>query len=78
LRYRLLVITVLGGLSGGVAAQARSVDAGTLDVAGVKTGMDYDQVVAGLAGHFQVPPTQIKPDPFQGENMVTHTACRAP
>ena len=35
--------------------------------------MDFDQVVAALAGHFQVPPTEIKPDPFPGENIVTHT-----
>ena len=55
------------------AAPPRSVDARTLDVAGVATGMDYDQVVAALAGHFQVPPSEIKADPFPGENIVTHT-----
>lgn len=35
--------------------------------------MDYNQVVAALAGHFQVPPSEIKTDPFPGENIVTHT-----
>ena len=55
------------------AAPPRSVDARTLDVAGVTTGMDYDQVVAALAGHFQVPPSEIKADPFPSENVVTHT-----
>lgn len=55
------------------AAPPRSVDPRTLDVAGVTTGMDYGQVVAALAGHFQVPPSEIKADPFPGENIVTHT-----
>lgn len=35
--------------------------------------MDYDQVVAALAQHFQASPGDIKPDPFPGENIVTHT-----
>ena len=35
--------------------------------------MDYDQVVAALAAHFGVPASEIKPDPFPGENIVTHT-----
>lgn len=35
--------------------------------------MDYDQVVAALAQHFQAPPSDVKPEPFQGENVVTHT-----
>jgi len=76
LQHQLLAICLLYGLTLGTAAQAaspRSVDAHTLDVAGVKTGMDYDEVIAALARHFQVPPAEIKPDPFPGENIVTHT-----
>ncbi len=55
------------------AAPPRSIDARTLDVAGVTTGMDYDQVVTALAAHFQVSASEIKPDPFPSENIVTHT-----
>ena len=56
-----------------LAASPRSVDVRTLDVAGVRTGMDYDQVAKALADHFQVAPADLKPDPFPGENVVTHT-----
>ena len=56
-----------------LAASPRSVDVQTLDVAGVRTGMDYDQVAKALADHFQAAPADLKPDPFPGENIVTHT-----
>lgn len=76
MRTRLFTKTVLGALlmlSSAHAAPPRSVDARTLDIAGVRTGMDYDQVVAALAQHFQALPSDVKPEPFQGENVVTHT-----
>ena len=56
-----------------LAAPPRSVDVRTLDVASVRTGMDYDEVSKALAAHFQAAPTDLKPDPFPGENIVTHT-----
>ena len=67
------VLCCLGLASLAQAAPPRSVDARTLDVAGVTTGMDYEQVAAALAGHFQVPVSEIKADPFPSENIVTHT-----
>ena len=56
-----------------LAAPPRSVDVRTLDVAGVRTGVDYDEVSKALAAHFQVTPADLKSDPFPGENIVTHT-----
>ena len=56
-----------------LAAPPRSVDVRTVDVAGVRTGMDYDQVLQALTDHFQAASADIKPDPFPGENVVTHT-----
>ena len=42
-------------------AQApRSVDARTFDVAGVKTGMDFDEALAATAKHFQVAKKDIR------------------
>ncbi len=55
------------------AAQPRSVDARTLDIAGVRTGMSYDEALAAAASHFKVAPGQFKPDPLPSENPVTHT-----
>ena len=56
-----------------LAASPRSVDVRTLEVAGVRTGMDYDEVSKALAAHFQVALADLKADPFPGENIVTHT-----
>ena len=56
-----------------LAAPPRSVDVRTLEVAGVRPGMDYEQVRQALADHFQAGPADLKPDPFPGENIVTHT-----
>ena len=55
-----------------LAASPRSVDVRTLDVASVRTGMDYDEATRALTEHFQAAPGDIEPDPFQGENIVTH------
>ena len=35
--------------------------------------MDYDQAVTAVANHFRIARSQIKPDAFPGENLVTHT-----
>jgi hypothetical protein len=59
------------------AGSQRFVDARALDIADVKTGMDYDQALAAAANHFHVAPGQIKSDPFPGENIVTHTKLPA-
>lgn len=56
-----------------LAASPRSVDVQTLDVAGVRTGMDCDEATRALTEHFQAAPGDIRPDPFPGENIVTHT-----
>ncbi|WP_369928055.1 hypothetical protein [Xanthomonas sp. NCPPB 2632] len=61
-------------LSAAHAADAhRSVDARTLDVAGVKTGMDFNEARAALIAHFHAASSDIKQDPYPGENPVTHT-----
>lgn len=54
-------------------AEHRSVDARTLDIAGVKTGMDYEQAVSALMAHFKISRKQIKPEPSPGVNLVTQT-----
>lgn len=55
------------------AGSHRSVDARTLDIAGVKTGMDYSEARAAIAAHFHVAPSGIETDPALGVNDVTHT-----
>ncbi len=57
----------------GYAGAQRSVDARTLDIAGVKTGMDYDQALHAVIEHFHVTVSQIRPDPLPVENAITHT-----
>ncbi|MCH1997922.1 hypothetical protein L7Q78_34525, partial [Achromobacter xylosoxidans] len=42
------------------AEPPRSVDARSFDIAGVKTGMDYDEAVAAAAKNFGVGKHQIK------------------
>lgn len=54
-------------------AAQRSVDARTFDIAGVKTGMDFEQAASALAAHLKVPRNQIKPDPFPAMNPLTRT-----
>ncbi|RYY12576.1 MAG: hypothetical protein EON55_12010, partial [Alphaproteobacteria bacterium] len=56
-----------------LAASPLSVNLRTLDVAGVRTGIDFDQVAKALTEHFQAAPADLKPDPFPGENIVAHT-----
>ena len=73
LSLRTAIIVLLLPAVPALAAPPRAVDVRTLDVAGVRTGMDYDEVSKALAAHFQVAPADLKPDPFPGENIVTHT-----
>lgn len=77
MKYRAVAYVVatvtLGGMCSAQAAALRSVDARSLDIAGVKTGMTYDQALHAAADHFHVGIDQIKPDPFPAENLVTHT-----
>lgn len=54
-------------------AQPRSIDARTLDIAGVKTGMDFDQSIAAVIKHFKISRNQISIDRFQTINPVTKT-----
>lgn len=61
------------GLSGAQAEIQRSVDARSFDIAGVKTGMDYDQALQAAANHFHVRTDQFKPDPFPHESPITKT-----
>lgn len=35
--------------------------------------MDYDEALAAVASHFKVAPSQIKPEAFPRENIVTRT-----
>ena len=54
------------------AGTPRSVDARNFDVAGVKTGMDYNEALAAAASQLQVPVSQFR----QGHpvlNLVTQT-----
>ncbi|RYF47686.1 MAG: hypothetical protein EOO38_11680 [Cytophagaceae bacterium] len=60
-------------ISPAAAAAPRSVDAKTFDVAGVKTGMDYDQAIAAVMQHYKISKDQIKPDRYPGVNIVTQT-----
>jgi hypothetical protein len=56
------------------AKEPRSVDPRTFDVAGVKTGMDYNEARAALAAHFKVPVSEVKPGPMNLKNPATEAA----
>ena len=75
MRFRfVLAAAVLGAVPvTSLAAAPRSVDARALDIAGVKTGMDFDQAVQAASANFHVARTMMKPEPSPGVNMVTHT-----
>ncbi|EOL9008265.1 hypothetical protein ACRV4U_002402 [Cronobacter sakazakii] len=49
----------------------RAVDVTAFDVAGVKTGMDYDQAVKAMTDHFHVPASALNVDKFPMMNPVT-------
>ncbi len=49
----------------------RAVDVTTFDVAGVKTGMDYDQAVKAMTDHFHVPASALNVDKFPMMNAVS-------
>ena len=54
------------------AEPQRSVDARTFDIAGVKTGMGYDEAVAAAARNFHVGKNEIKAG-YATNNLVTNT-----
>lgn len=54
------------------AEPPRSVDARAFDIAGVKTGMDYDEAVAAAAKNFNVGKNEIKAG-YPSLNPVTNT-----
>jgi hypothetical protein len=58
-------------ISEGASAEPRSVDARQFDVAGVKTGMDYNQALTVAADYLHASKEQFKPDKFPGVNVVT-------
>lgn len=68
-----LFFTISFGISNTQAETQRSVDVRNFDVAGVKTGMDYDQAIQAAANHFRVGTDQFEPDPFPHENIITKT-----
>jgi hypothetical protein len=72
-RALLLLATGLLAATQAEAGPPRSVDVRGLDIAGVRTGMDFEEARTALARHFGVGPDAIKADPFPGENPVTHT-----
>lgn len=63
------------------AASPRSVDASAFDVAGVKTGMDFNEARAAAAKNFKVPESQIVvgaayPNPVTGTQMPNTLSYR--
>jgi hypothetical protein len=75
-RYAALLSTLLF-LPVAHAAQLRSVDVRDFDVAGVKTGMDYDQAVNAITAHFGVPASALSVDSAPAVNIVTKTKLPA-
>jgi hypothetical protein len=54
-------------------AEPHTVDARTLDIADVKTGMDYEQAVTAATAHFKISRKQIKPEQFPSVDLVLQT-----
>ena len=54
-------------------AEPRSVDALTLDVAGIKTGMGYQEAREAAAKHFKISTNAIKPNALLRTNIITNT-----
>lgn len=69
-----LLITALNALAAASAhaAPQRSVDATAFDIAGVKTGMDYDEAATAAARNFHVGKNEIKAG-YATNNPVTNT-----
>lgn len=49
-------------------AEPRSVDARDFDIAGVKTGMDWNEALAAAAKHFQASPSDFKPENYPNKD----------
>ena len=74
-----MLFTFVVGISVFVSAHAappRSVDVRDFDIAGVKTGMDFDQAVAAAANHLQIALNEIKPCPPRDDRVnKTRVPC---
>lgn len=53
------------------AANLRTADVTTFDIAGVKTGMDYAESVKAITEHFNVPASSLDVDKYPAINGVT-------
>ena len=69
--FLVFLLSIFLMLPSAIAASSRSVDARALDIAGVKTGMDWDEALAAAAKHFNVPPSAIYVDKHPNENIIT-------
>ncbi|MDF7757980.1 hypothetical protein PU683_00355 [Kosakonia cowanii] len=70
-RLSAIVFVSLMGASAVQAEELRAVDVTKFDVAGVKTGMDYDEVVKAITTHFNVPASALQVDKYPQDNLVT-------
>lgn len=70
-RYATVFLVSMMGTSLAQAANLRAVDVTKFDIAGVKTGMDYDETVKAITEHFHVPASALEVDKYPGMNIVT-------
>lgn len=70
-RLSAVVFVSLLGASAVQAEELRSLDVTKVDVAGVKTGMDYDEAVKAITTHFNVPASALQVDKYPQDNPVT-------
>ncbi|MCX2194846.1 hypothetical protein LD112_23100 [Pantoea agglomerans] len=71
MRRASLFLMSMMAISQAQAANLRAVDVITFDVAGVKTGMDYDEAVKAMTEHFHVPASSLDVDKYPALNVVT-------
>ncbi|NKJ50663.1 hypothetical protein CIC12_28840 [Burkholderia sp. SG-MS1] len=53
-----------------VSAEPRSIDARQLDLAGVKSGMDYNEALTAASNYLHAPKDKFKPEQFPAVNVV--------
>lgn len=71
MRRASLFLMSMMAISQAHAANLRAADVITFDVAGVKTGMDYDEAVKAMTEHFHVPASSLDVDKYPALNVVT-------
>lgn len=71
MRRASLFLMSMMAISQAQAANLRAADVITFDVAGVKTGMDYDEAVKAMTEHFHVPASSLDVDKYPALNVVT-------